>query len=58
VYLGDYRNFAEAEENIGQFIEDVYNVKRLHSSLGYLPPIEFEALHATTQVNFTLPVVR
>lgn len=46
VYLKDYHNFEEAEENIGQFIEEVYNEKRLHSSLGYLPPVEFEALHA------------
>jgi transposase InsO family protein len=46
VYLKDYRDFEEAEENIGGFIEEVYNQKRLHSSLGYLPPVEFEALHA------------
>jgi len=46
IYLKDYRGFEEAEENIGQFIEEVYNHKRLHSSLGYLPPIEFEAIHA------------
>jgi putative transposase len=46
VYLKDYRNFEEAEQNIGGFIEEVYNRKRLHSSLGYLPPVEFEALHA------------
>ncbi len=46
VYLKDYGNFEEAEQNIGQFIEEVYNEKRLHSSLGYLPPVEFEALHA------------
>ena len=46
VYLKDYRNFEEAEENVGRFIEEVYNQKRLHSSLGYLPPVEFEALHA------------
>jgi transposase InsO family protein len=45
VYLKDYRHFEEAEQNIGQFIEEVYNEKRLHSSLGYLPPVEFEALH-------------
>ncbi len=46
VYLKDYSDFEEAEENIGRFIEEVYNQKRLHSSLGYLPPVEFEALHA------------
>ncbi len=46
VYLKDYRDFEEAEGNIGQFIEELYNRKRLHSSLGYLPPVEFEALHA------------
>lgn len=46
VYLKDYRTFEEAEQNMGHFIEEVYNKKRLHSSLGYLPPVEFEAQHA------------
>jgi len=42
VYLKQYQTFEEASTNIGQFIEDVYNTKRLHSSLGYMPPLEFE----------------
>ncbi|PIO03449.1 hypothetical protein COT48_04740, partial [Candidatus Woesearchaeota archaeon CG08_land_8_20_14_0_20_47_9] len=43
VYLKEYRTFDGAYSNIKQFIEVVYNNKRLHSSIGYLPPDEFEA---------------
>lgn len=47
VYLKEYESFADAEANLQQFIEQVYNTKRLHSSLGYLPPAEFEATYAS-----------
>jgi transposase InsO family protein len=43
VDLSDYRDFVDARNQIGRFIEDVYNHKRIHSSLGYLTPAEFEA---------------
>jgi putative transposase len=43
VYLNDYRDLADAREQIGRFTDDVYQSKRIHSSLGYLTPAEFEA---------------
>lgn len=43
VYLREYQTFEEAHLNLRQFIEDVYNAKRLHSSIGYRPPNELEA---------------
>ena len=42
VYRTEYRDFRDARWQIGRFIESVYNQKRLHSALGYLPPAEFE----------------
>jgi hypothetical protein len=42
VYLTEYLDFADAQRQIEAFIEEVYNRKRLHSSLGYVPPVEFE----------------
>ena len=50
VYRSEYRDLAEARSSIGGFLEKVYNQKRLHSALGYLPPAEFERdWHAQTK---------
>lgn len=43
VYLHTYQTFEEARQHLAHFLEEVYNQKRLHSSLGYQPPAEFEA---------------
>jgi putative transposase len=47
VYRNEYRDLAEAHASIGEFLEKVYNQKRLHSALGYVPPAEFEAQFTT-----------
>ncbi len=51
VSLHDYRTFAEAEANLERFLDDVYNPQRLHSSLGYRPPSEFEARCSTERAD-------
>ena len=43
VLRNEYRDMAEALDSIPVFLERVYNQTRLHSALGYLPPVEFEA---------------
>jgi putative transposase len=42
VYRQEYRDLADARASIERFIEKTYNGKRLHSALGYRPPVEFE----------------
>jgi transposase InsO family protein len=49
VHRNEYRDLAEAKSAIREFLEKVYNRKRLHSALGYLPPAEFEANIASQQ---------
>jgi putative transposase len=46
VLRNEYRDLAEARASIREFLEKIYNQKRLHSALGYLPPVEFEAQQA------------
>ena len=45
VDLSDYSTFSDAYYQIRVFIQDVYLTKRIHSSLGYLTPSEFEAAY-------------
>lgn len=51
VDLSEYLDFAEAAHQIGHFIEDVYMTKRIHSSLGYLTPAEFELAFRLAQTQ-------
>ena len=50
VNLANYETYDDVSQRIPHFIEEVYNSKRLHSALGYLPPTEYEmTIQSTTQ---------
>jgi putative transposase len=49
VDLTEYEDFADAWRQLGRFLDDVYNRKRIHSALGYLTPSEFEQQWISTQ---------
>lgn len=55
VDLSEYEDFSDAREHIGHFLDEVYMHKRIHSSLGYLTPAEFESLH--TEQTVCEPVI-
>lgn len=42
VYRTEYRSLEDARASIGEFLDKIYNRERLHSALGYRPPLEFE----------------
>ena len=55
VDLSDYEDYHDAYRQIGRFLEDVYMQKRIHSSLGYLTPAEFE--RQWLESNMLLPML-
>ncbi len=55
VDLSEYHDFADAHRQIRRFLDDVYNVKRIHSALGYLTPMEFEQQWRLERSSFGSP---
>lgn len=46
IFANDYSRIDDLANPLPDFLEEVYNRRRLHSSLGYRPPEEFESVYA------------
>lgn len=51
VDLSEYEDYTDAVRQLGRFLDEVYMHKRIHSSLGYLTPVEFEQQWLAQQVS-------
>lgn len=54
VDYSDYRDFDDARQQIGHWIDEVYMKQRVHSALDYLTPVEFEAAFTSISPSITL----
>jgi putative transposase len=68
VDLSEYEDFGDVLKGVGRFLDEIYNRKRIHSSLGYLTPAEFEGewkqkpltnacLHVASRALFSCPAL-
>ena len=56
VDLSEYQDYYDAYQQIGRFLEDVYMHMRVHSSLNYLTPVEFESQWLATTLDSRVPL--
>jgi putative transposase len=56
VYLWEYRTLEDVQRRLPYFIEQVYNQKRLHASLDYVPPVEYEAMMINKNPKAPCPI--
>lgn len=59
IYMFEYKTYLDVVERLPHFIEEVYNKRRLHSAIGYVPPEEFELKNKVEyENNISRPTLR